>query len=39
MEMEDEVYAMLIAFGAGLQGKEVPIVSLKGFFISGGRRK
>jgi hypothetical protein len=30
MEMEDAVCFMLIAFGAGLQGKEVPLVSLEG---------
>jgi hypothetical protein len=30
MEMEDAVCFMLIAFGAGLQGEEVPLVSLKG---------
>jgi hypothetical protein len=30
MEMEDAVCFMLIAFGAGLQGEEVPLVLLKG---------
>jgi hypothetical protein len=30
LEMEDAVCFMLIAFGAGLQGKEVPLVSLEG---------
>ncbi len=30
MEMEDAVCFMLIAFGAGLQDKGVPLVSLKG---------
>jgi hypothetical protein len=30
MEMEDAVCFMLIAFGAGLWGKEVPLVSLEG---------
>ncbi len=30
MEMEDAVCFMLIAFGAGLRGKEVPLVLLKG---------
>ncbi len=30
MEMEDAVCFMLIAFGAGLCGKEVPLVSLEG---------
>ncbi len=30
MEMEDAVCFMLIAFGAGLRGEEVPLVSLEG---------
>ncbi len=30
LEMEDAVCFMLIAFGAGLRGKEVPLVSLEG---------
>ncbi len=30
MEMEDTVCFMLIAFGAGLRGEEVPLVSLEG---------
>jgi hypothetical protein len=30
MEMEDAVCFMLIRFGAGLQGEEVPLVSLEG---------
>ena len=30
LEMEDAVCFMLIAFGVGLQGKEVPLVSLEG---------
>jgi hypothetical protein len=30
MEMEDAVCFMLIGFGAGLRGEEVPLVSLKG---------
>jgi len=30
LEMEDAVCFMLIAFGAGLRGEEVPLVSLEG---------
>ena len=30
VEMEDAVCFMLIAFGAGLHGEEVPLVSLEG---------
>ena len=30
MEMEDTICFMLIAFGAGLRGEEVPLVSLEG---------
>ena len=34
MEMEDMVCFMLIAFGAGLRGKEVLLVSLEGLLVS-----
>ena len=41
-EMEDAVCFMLIAFGTGLRGEEVPLVSLEGllnFWMEGRRRR
>ncbi len=39
VEMEDAVCFMLIAFGTGLRGEEVPLVSLEGCSTFGWRRE